>query len=83
LRDSTSLFLLILVEQNLVVVQAIAYPHHFQRFNADHLVLRSTFITDDDVAFFNFVHINVKIILAFRAARHGSLLSFDDIRIAE
>jgi hypothetical protein len=56
--------------------------HQLQRFNANHLKLGSTFVTGDDVAFFHFVHINVKTILAFRAARHGSLLSYQTDRIA-
>src|ERR1035438_4490746 len=65
-----------------VVIQVAIHPRQLQRFHADHLVLGSTLIAGDHVAFFHFVHFDVKSILAFRTVGHDSLLSLQAISLS-
>jgi hypothetical protein len=75
-QGTSFFFFLFLVEELVVVViEFVADPGQLKGFGADDLVLGSTFVAGNYVAFFYFVHLDIQIIFAFRAAGHGSLLS--------
>src|SRR3974390_2103744 len=69
------LFLFFIVQFVFVLVVITADARQFKRLDADYLVLASTLFAGDRVAFLNFIYLDVKIIFAFWAGRHDSLLS--------
>ena len=76
LRGSLSLFLLVLgLVVFVVLVDSFFDLGQFQWLYADHFVFGSTLVAGDHVAFFDLFYVNIKIVFAFRAACHGSLLS--------
>jgi len=69
-------FLLVLFVEIVFLFQAFFDTRQFQRLDADYFKLRSTLFAGDYIAFFHFVDFNVQFVFAFRAAGHGSLLTF-------
>jgi hypothetical protein len=73
--DASFFFLIFLI--HIVFLFFIAVnAGQFEWLDAYHLELRSALIAGDHVAFLYLVYFKIQIVLALRAAGHGSLLSF-------
>src|ERR1035441_10553872 len=75
-RLGSFLLLLILCLEIFFLFEALFDARQLQRLDANHFVLRSTLFAGYHVALFHFVDFNVQGGIAFRAAGHGSLLTF-------
>jgi hypothetical protein len=75
ISPKTSFFFLVGYFFILVLVTLFVHLREFEGFGCDHFELGPAFIADDNIAFFNFVGIEIENAFAFLTNWHTSLLS--------